>query len=155
MKKYFEAIPVIRFDAIFVNAINVSVQCKVTEADIIPLQQGTKRLLHHSALKKVLPGGGPKSSNTPVQEFSGAPAAAKGVKSNVKDNIVKKSEASPPVKAKPDLVQSDDDEDDHNDDEKHQKEGEQDHEGEPDPEEESVKPKKKRKKSRKKRKLKK
>jgi Protein of unknown function (DUF2738) len=51
-KKYFKAKPILRFDAIFVNQINIALQYKTTEADIEVSSSGPKRFLHHSALNR-------------------------------------------------------------------------------------------------------
>ena len=46
-KKYCYVTPAIKFESIFFGA-KISLQCKITEAEIQPVQMGTQRLLHRS-----------------------------------------------------------------------------------------------------------
>ena len=39
--------PVIKFDSIFIGGKSISIQCKITEADITSVQVGSQRLLHN------------------------------------------------------------------------------------------------------------
>lgn len=45
-KKYCFVRPAIKFESIFFGAKVISIQCKITEADISPVQMGPQRLLH-------------------------------------------------------------------------------------------------------------
>ena len=45
-KKYCYARPVVKFESIFIGAKVISIQCKLTESDVAPVQSGPQRLLH-------------------------------------------------------------------------------------------------------------
>lgn len=45
-KKYCYARTAVKFESIFFGAKTISIQCKITEADIAPVQMGPQRMLH-------------------------------------------------------------------------------------------------------------
>lgn len=45
-KRYCYVRPAVKFESIFFGAKVISIQCKITEADVAPVQMGTQRLLH-------------------------------------------------------------------------------------------------------------
>lgn len=45
-KRYCYCRPAIKFESIFIGSKVISIQCKITEADIAPIQMGPQRLLH-------------------------------------------------------------------------------------------------------------
>jgi len=46
-KKYMYLRPVVKFESIFIGAKVISIQCKITEGDISPIQMGAQRLLRN------------------------------------------------------------------------------------------------------------